>query len=228
MADNQNGDKKPLPPYPAYKTLSNFIDGMRVTLPSRIDRSVMPSLSGANQGALIATLKFLKLITDDGTPTQDLSRLAKAQDAERKKILREILTKSYDFLLGNAFRVANATPRQIEEQFTAKTSATGETVRKCIAFFLAAAKDADIEVSPYLKKMRYSKPARSQRRAPLGIVNGQEEDPELRDPKPSGWAELLMQKFPTFDPAWPPEVQAKWFDAFKQMMDTMKENDEND
>jgi len=218
-------ERKPLPPYLSYKTLRNFLDSMKVTLPSRIDRSVMPSLSGANQGALITALKFLELVADDGTPTPNLARLAKAQDAERKKFLKEIITSAFIFLFTEPFNLRSATPRQLEEQFSTKTSATGETIKKCIAFFLAAAKDGDIELSPYLKKMRYTKTARTPRRtAPLGSL-GEEDDPELPDEKPMGWAALLMQKFPTFDPAWPPEVQAKWFDAFKQMMDTMKENE---
>jgi hypothetical protein len=77
--------------------------------------------------------------------------------------------------------------------------------------------------------MRYTKTnARPARRAQsLGTV-APDDDPELPDAKRSGWAELLMSKFPTFDTAWPPEVQAKWFDAFKQVMDTMKEKEESD
>ena len=35
-----------------------------------------------------------------------------------------------------------------------------------------------------------------------------------------------MSKFPQFDPAWPDDVKIKWFDAFKQMMDVMKKQEE--
>ena len=32
------------------------------------------------------------------------------------------------------------------------------------------------------------------------------------------WADLLLSKFPTFDPNWPDEVKLKWFDGFERLM----------
>ena len=42
-------------------------------------------------------------------------------------------------------------------------------------------------------------------------------------PKPpsaelAAWAEMLLAKFPEFDPAWTDDVKAKWFDAFDRLM----------
>jgi hypothetical protein len=73
--------------------------------------------------------------------------------------------------------------------------------------------------------MRYSKAAKPGRRNQMTSTQNAEdfEPPEERS---LGWAEILMSKFPTFDPSWPDDVKAKWFDAFKQMMDTMKEREE--
>jgi hypothetical protein len=34
----------------------------------------------------------------------------------------------------------------------------------------------------------------------------------------AAWADLLLAKFPEFDPAWPDEVKLKWFDAFDRLM----------
>ena len=34
------------------------------------------------------------------------------------------------------------------------------------------------------------------------------------------WQQMLLAKFPSFDPAWSTEVQAKWFDAFERLMNT--------
>ena len=36
--------------------------------------------------------------------------------------------------------------------------------------------------------------------------------------KPDGWAEMLLAKFPQFDPAWTDDVKLKWFDAFDRLM----------
>ena len=32
------------------------------------------------------------------------------------------------------------------------------------------------------------------------------------------WAQMLLPKFPTFDPWWPDDVQAKWFAIFARLM----------
>lgn len=39
--------KKSIPPYLPYKTLHNFLDSMKVAVPTRIDRSLMKSMAGA-------------------------------------------------------------------------------------------------------------------------------------------------------------------------------------
>jgi hypothetical protein len=83
-----------------------------------------------------------------------------------------------------------------------------------------AAKDAHIELSSFLKKMRYSKMAKSGRRNQG--VSETDEGLEPPEGQSSGWADILMSKFSTFDPSWPDDVKAKWFDAFKQMMDTIE------
>ena len=220
--EESNGEKKLLPPYLSYKTFSNFIEGLKVTTPARIDKSVMPSLSGANQSWLIGTLKYMKLMTEDGVPSVQLTKLAKAQNDERKKLLREILVSSYPFLFSEPFNLRSATPRQIEEEFN-KTAATGDTVKRCIAFFLKAAKDAGIELSPYLQKMRYTKTTRTPRR---NQITTEQIDNETAASSSRDWAAILVDKFPSLDPAWPDDVKAKWFDAFKQMMDMMKEHEQ--
>lgn len=220
---DNNKEKKPLPPYLSYKTFRNFIDSYAVTPIDRIDRSAMPSLSGANQSWLIGALRYFQLIKDDGRPTEDLPKFAKSQGQERKKLLRDILARSYPFVF-ESIKLESATPRQLEEQFE-KTEATGDTVKKCIAFFLAAVKEADLTLSPLLRRMRYSRPRNRRQTATPGspgVVPSLSD--ELEEQEPS-WITVLMAKFPSFDPAWPDDVKAKWFDAFKQMMDTMKEKE---
>lgn len=54
--------KKKLPPYLPYRTLRSFLDNMKVALPNRIDRSLMPTMSGAMQSQLIGALEYLRLI----------------------------------------------------------------------------------------------------------------------------------------------------------------------
>src|SRR5207249_5214926 len=37
--------------------------------------------------------------------------------------------------------------------------------------------------------------------------------------------EVLMEKFPTFDPSWDAEVQAKWFTAFERLQSLAPEDE---
>jgi hypothetical protein len=61
-----------------------------------------------------------------------------------------MIQSSYGFAFDRSFGLETATSNQAQEIFE-KTGASGETVRRCIAFFLAAAKDGGITVSPYIK-----------------------------------------------------------------------------
>jgi hypothetical protein len=36
------------------------------------------------------------------------------------------------------------------------------------------------------------------------------------------WQQLLLSKFPSFDPAWPDDVKTKWFEGFNQLMVELK------
>jgi hypothetical protein len=212
--------KIPVPPYVPYKSLRNFLDALKVNIPSRIDRSVMPSMSGALQSQLIAALRYLGLISEKGIPTQLLTSLVNSEGTLRQGVLKEMLTNAYPFLF-KGFDLGRATTRQIEEQFS-HAGAGGETVRKCIAFFMGAAKDAEIPLSPHIKPFKgVTRLGTRQRR--VSVQQNGTSTQSSADPQPTGegymtWAQLLLSKFPSFDPTWPDDVKAKWFSAFDQLM----------
>ncbi len=140
-----------IPPYVSYRTFSNFLAELRARgIPSRIDRSVMAHKSGTIQSQLLLTLHYLGLVKGSGQITPRLQKLLESEEAERKALLREIIQTSYDFAFDRDFGLKTATSHQAEEVFQ-RTGASGETVRRCIAFFLAAAKDSGIPVSSYIK-----------------------------------------------------------------------------
>ncbi len=152
-----------IPPYVSYRTFSNFLAELRARgIPSRIDRSVMAHKSGTIQSQLLLTLAYLGLVKDSGQITPRLQKLLESEEAERKALLREIIQTSYDFAFDRNFGLKTATSNQAEEVFQ-KTGASGETVRRCIAFFLAAAKDSGIPVSSYIKPHRRRKSTSSKR-----------------------------------------------------------------
>lgn len=149
QAEN-NKIEKQVPPYLAYSRFQNFIVGLRqIGLPHRVDRSLMPRFSGAEQSAILTALRFLHLITLEGKPEKRLDELVAAEGDNWKAVMREAITSSYTFLFDTPdFDVHRGTREQLEEQFR-EAGISGDTIRKSISFFLEAAKDTGIEVSVY-------------------------------------------------------------------------------
>lgn len=208
-----------VPPYVPYRSFHNFIDSLKQGIPGRIDRSVMASMSGAIQSQLTAALRYLGLIKATGQPTDILPRLVNSEGSERAKVMREVVTTSYHFLFGG-FDVKSATPRMLEEQFGAM-GASGGTLSKCMNFFLAAAKEAGIETSPHLKPQRGPRQGRTRQRGTRISDPGSEGQGSFIVTEGEGevsWAQMLLSKFPSFDPSWPDEVKVKWFDGFHRLM----------
>ena len=143
--------KPETPPYTSYSTFSNFINGLRETgVPSRIDKSVLRTLSGSAQAALIAALKWLKLVDDVGVPTAQLEELAAADNDQYIELLAKIMRARYPFLADGSIVLTKATGHQLEQKFR-EFGIQGSTVIKCVAFFIAAAKDAKIELGPHVR-----------------------------------------------------------------------------
>ncbi|MCH7922258.1 MAG: hypothetical protein IH975_04385 [Nitrospinae bacterium] len=218
MAEKENAEKKPLPPYVSYKTFKSFIEGLRIAMPGRIDRSLMGTMSGIIQSQVLTSLRYLNLVSAKGIPKESLNRLVNSEGPGRQKTLREILLGSYPFLSEGGFELERATFRQLEEEF-AQLGASGDTIRKGVAFFISAAKDADLPLSPYFDKkskaprktMVRTKPKSKERKRT-------DEDIETQHTEQLSWEQLLLSKFPSFDPAWPDDVKSKWFDAFSELM----------
>lgn len=149
-----------IPPYVPYRTFDNFLSELKARgVPSHVDRSVLSHKSGTIQSQLILTLKYLGLVTDAGRSTERLRRLAVSEGVDRRRILREVVESSYGFVFEGGFKLQSATTHHAEELFQA-TGASGETIRRCIAFFLAIARAAGIPVSPYIKPHRGKKAVR--------------------------------------------------------------------
>jgi hypothetical protein len=220
--------KKAYPPYLPYKTIGTFIDSLKVALPQRIDRSLMKSMSGGMQSALMSALAYLDLINSDtGAITEKLNRLVHSEGAERQRGLQEILTGSYPFIFEDGLQLDRATTSQLEERFK-QSGASGDTLRKSVTFFLKAAKDAGLKVSPHIKGVRVSRAgvARQKRSSPEKSDSPISKEPAPIQSEEVSWEKSLLSKFPSFDPAWPEEVQKKWFDGFKELMALGKKSEE--
>ncbi len=217
--------RKRLPPYVSYRTFRNFTDGLQQqVIPARIDRSYWGDrFSGSTGTQLMVTLRFLGLADHNSMPTERLKKLVGARGERRTEVFRDIANESYSLLFQH-FEAEKATPAQLQEAFRVAYGVTGDVCRKCIKFFIALASDGGIPISPHItKKMREVRSgtgtrssgkktgARTVRNLPV---------PEVVEKVPGkmSWDEMLLSKFPVFDPAWPDDVKLKWFAAFDELL----------
>jgi hypothetical protein len=206
-----------VPPYLSYKTFHGFIERLRarLPLPNRIDRSVMAELSGSNQSQLAAALRYLQLIGPSNSPTGTLVALVKAEGADYQKTLRALLISRYTFLFDSG-DLRRLTPQDIHQRF-ATVGASGETIRRCTSFLLAAARHAQIPVSAFVTHG----PNMNKRK-----LKGKSRLPSLStssDNSDENVVMALLGKLPDFDPAWPAEIKSKWLDAFGRLLARVNE-----
>lgn len=224
----KNKDKTLTPPYLSLNTFINFIDELsKVGVPNKIDRNIntMSSFSGAAQAQLITTLKYFHLMSGrDGIPTEKLHELVEASEDEKKTKFRAIIISSYPFLFNEGFDVKNATSKDLQLLFE-RAGAFGGTIRKSIAFFLAAAKYTGIELSPHINKFKFS----SIERDVPKIIKTKEKWDGLHQ-ETLGQSQTItlssehiwLNKFPNFDPSWPDDVKRSWFESFRELRKEFK------
>ncbi len=134
------------PPYVSLKTLIALLDRMaEEEPPDRIDKSYLIGMSGGYQTQVLAALNALGLRNPKTMElTERLKALVKAGEEERKSIIAEILAEYYVPL----FKLSKtATQGQMLEAFKGMGVHAGDTMRKVVAFFLAATKYAGVPVS---------------------------------------------------------------------------------
>lgn len=230
MSELAQTQKQPLPPYVPYRTFTTFLDSLKVGIPSHIDKSVMRSFSGGMQSWLKASLRTMKLMNAESVPQERLKQLVSAEGENRKAILRDLFNATYAPLLKGKIDLTTTTPQKLRSAFV-ELGAQGETVDKCMAFLVAMAKDAGFSLSPHLT-MRASPKPRTKRQAPraesqksdetLGSEKIKKASTDATPDASEAMTQALLAKFPSFDPAWPAEVQAKWFDGFDRLMKAAK------
>jgi len=229
MKTENTADAKP--PYVSYKTFKNTIESLRVSgLPNRVDRSLFPGLSGAAQSFLLGSFKFLGLIDNDGAPTSILKELCTDKPNE-KTILAKIVKEKYSFIFGGKFNFNSATDAQLTEEFK-EQGLNGSTIIKAISFLTSVCESAGIPTSPHLKSKRASVPSvgGTPRRTYRKRKNVSDDEDDAAPPAPPAPAppaaktfqDILLAKFPDFNPTWDADTQKKWFDNFEKFMASVK------
>lgn len=140
------------PPWFPFQTFWGFITGLsEKPLPPQIDRSMMGTKSGSDQMNLFSTLKFFSLIDENNSVEPKLKELVAATPDSRKLILMSMLRDNY----AAQFEVSdqNGTEKQLLDSFE-PTGYGNDTRRKAMTFFLHAAREAGLTLSPHFPATR--------------------------------------------------------------------------
>ena len=154
------------PPYTAFRTVTDIIDRMeQEEPPARIDKSYLDNYSGGYQSIVLAALNNLGFRDESGKVTQRLEDLVKADAEKRKALFADLLHEYYQPVLDLGL---NATQAQLIEAFRELGVNPGDTTRKAVAFFLAAAKFSGIPVSRHWKVPRVPSSGKPRRTTDTG------------------------------------------------------------
>jgi len=201
-----------LPPYLSYRVWQRLINDLSAeNTPSHFDSSYFDELKMTKscRSMLKGTLRFLDLMDTDGKPTPRLHELVKSDGEARREALAEMVRNAYGPLFTEVV-VERVTQAEMKKYF-ARQGASGDIGRKCLSFFCAISADANIPLSPHLRK---SAPKVRGKKSAIGEVLKQRVS-KSADSSGVDWDRMLLEKFPNFNPEWSEELKKKWFDAFK-------------
>jgi hypothetical protein len=174
---NGNGDRVTVntPPVVSFKTVKNALTDFKSkgVLPPRIDKRLWPTFSNTVATQLVAALKFLGLIDEAGVPTILLETMVDpgVDDKGWRDALSMVISSAYAPIMDMELDKIHGS--HLRDKFKDSFGLESDAQRKAIAFFLFAARDAGMKLSPYLKlrERSASKGPRKKRAAPVEDVN---------------------------------------------------------
>jgi hypothetical protein len=219
-----------VPPYVPYRTFQTFLEFLfDEGIPERIDKTVWgPRFSGSSGTQLMTALKVLTLVDADGHPSNELEELVHAEGDARRALLRRILERFYIPVFD--LDLARASKGQFREAFRSFGTKEG-VLTKCEAFFIRAAQSAGIELS---KRILVGRHGSSKGRSTMSTTRQKDVNSSLAvaEKVPTKMpgeivvnvgslklelADRILAKYPDFDPAWDPAVQAKWLEGMTRL-----------
>lgn len=230
----QNGTAR-VPPYVPFKAFKQTLTDMAGSVvPNQLDSTYWGSgKSGSTQAALNTAFKFLGLIRDNKVADPKLNEFIKAFRENDKEALSDLVFQSYQDALGRISDLDAATLGQLNEAFRTAYSVDGDMLRKAVRFFIHATTDAGVTLSPYItKKARglggAARPRTKAiaRRRSRTVIDPQTPPMAAMTPRPSV-AELLLEKFPDFDPDWSDETKQKWFQSLRDLKQMLQDERDN-
>lgn len=215
------------PPYISFKTLFNLWQRLGEDgFPARIDKSFLESTAGGYATVVIASLRWLGYLHEDGRPTDSLKAVVAAGETERKTLFAATLRDLYPGLEDKA--KGNETQAQLLEYFAETWSLAGDTRRKAIAFYLAAAKWSGVKTGTLWKTPPSGSGSGRRSSAPkapkVDPADAASPPPPAADPLVEGLSTALrgvLERLPAFGEKWTSRER----DMFKRAFDNVLEWD---
>ena len=214
-----------IPPYIGWSTWNRLLERMKTFMPPRLDRSYFDSLSfsATQYSQAMRALCFLGLIDETKKPVEKLRQLVMGTIEGRNVILKGIIEEAYKPFFDHP-GARSATLGELES-FLRSKGARG-VVDKCVTFFLSAAKETDIPLSPQLA-------GEFRRRASRAIKGHRKGMPQRH--KPSTQPSLqVTESFPingigpeliSYVADLPEEKQDKWIKAYLKIRKALKQEE---
>ncbi|HEV2005675.1 MAG TPA: hypothetical protein VGQ85_03600 [Candidatus Limnocylindrales bacterium] len=224
--------QKWVPPYISFTTLLNLLDRMRDDdgAPPQIDKSYLKGMSGGYQSQVLASMKAVGLIDKDGKVQASLTELVAAKDRDaRVPLIAAMLQKFYPepVRLGTI----KATQGQLVDAFK-EWGIGGDTLRKAVAFYLAAAKYADLKISTLFQvpSVAPSEGRKQPKKKPDGKPADKDDEKGDTDPKPppadQSWQTQIepvvlewLKRIPAKGQPWPKGDRTTWNAVLMAMLD---------
>jgi hypothetical protein len=222
MADTDTQAKLPTVSYGSFATaLDKFYEAGGA--PNEIHPSAFHkgTFSGSTIALLVKAFRALNLVDAKDHPhAERVDRLIDPKS--RKTAVTELLTEHFGTLID--LPLSKASPKQFNEWFD-QFNMGADDARKAKTFFLHAAKANGIAVSKFITDQYKTRTPSSGTRKRTkknagggdGAGNGDNSSNNDTVQIENTIVDRLLDKFPEFDPAWAPEVQAKWFEAFAKL-----------
>jgi hypothetical protein len=178
-------------PYLPFTTFMSSFDVFSQGVPPRLDRSLWRSQSGLVQGQIMNAYRFFGLVVEEegDTSTEELVAMAKKTE-QRPQVLRGLIESQFYEML-ETHDLTKMTMKMLEDEFEKHFSVSGTTKQKAIAFFLKAAKFADMPLSTFLQSQLRNTGARKRRGRQRGdqqngAEDSVEEDVDTQNRIPTG------------------------------------------
>jgi hypothetical protein len=239
MLDHRTTDDI-LPPYMAYPAFLRVVDHFKA---EGFPPSILPQTLNAPVTAkyrVVKGLQWLGLVNSADAATDALRELVLHRGTVTwKQALAAMVGRSYSFL---APEYATQTRQALLAAFTAHTGRDNKVLRKSVAFFVGAARDAGMPIHPSLThsvSISNALAAKSERNAafakrraairetgpgvvslrtatkPMAFAGG----PSAAEPEPRKTDPLSkLPSLPPFDPSWSEDMQRRWLEAYNRLL----------